>query len=141
VPLPGRLRPDQHGDAAVAIELQLRRFRPVIAAGFDIGRDADAAQFAGTLRRGRALVKAVPVRNLLRARHGAREIARVVDFPGRRRVGHRRRLDQVLAAQRVGRDVEIARRRIDQPLDQIGSFRPARAAIGVDRDGVGVGRA
>ena len=49
VALPGRLRADQHGDAAVAIEPHGRGFRPVVAAGLDIGRNADAAQLAGAL--------------------------------------------------------------------------------------------
>ena len=139
--LAGRLRADQHGDAAVAIEPHVCRFWPVIAASLDIGGDADAAQAAGALGGGGAFVKAVPVGNFLRARHVACEIARVVDFSGRRRVRHRLRLDRILAAQRVGRGVEIARRRIDQPLDQIGGLRPPGAAIGVDRNGVGIGRA
>ena len=72
VALPGRLRADQHGDAAIAIEPHVRGFRPVVAAGFDIGGDADAAQAAGALGCGGALVKAVPVGDLLRARHACR---------------------------------------------------------------------
>ena len=42
------------------------------------------------------------------------------------------------AAQRVRRDVELARDGIDQPLDQIGRLRPPGAAIGIDRHRVGV---
>ena len=37
-----------------------------------------------------------------------------------------------------GAIAELARRDIDQPLDHVGGFRPAGAAIGVDRHGVGV---
>ena len=42
------------------------------------------------------------------------------------------------APQRVGRDAEVARGGIDQPLDHIRRLRPPRAAIGIDRHGVGV---
>ena len=44
VALAGRLRADQQGDAAVAIERKRRSLRAVVAAGLDIGGDADAAQ-------------------------------------------------------------------------------------------------
>ena len=46
VPLPGRLRADQEGDGAVLVERHGRGFRAIAAAGFDIGRKADAAQLA-----------------------------------------------------------------------------------------------
>src|SRR5665213_1055047 len=141
VALPGRLRADQHRNAAVAVELDIRRFRSVIAAGFDVRRHADAAQLSGALRCRGAFVETFPVGDLLRMRHNTGEIARVVNLAGRCRVGHRFRLDEVLAPQRVRRDVEIARRRIDQSLDQIGCFRPPRAAVGIDRYRVGVSRA
>ena len=87
------------------------------------------------------LRKAIPVADFLRARHMRGELAGVVDLLGRRRVGHLLRLDEVLLAQRVGTDAEFARRDIDQPLDQIGRLRPAGAAIGIDRQRVGEGRA
>ena len=114
MPLPGRLRADQHGHAAVAVERHRRRLRPVVAAGLDIGRNADAAQAAGAPRLRRALVEAVPVDKLLRARQRAGEIAGVVDLAGRRLVGHRLGLDQVLAADHIGRDVDLARGGIDR---------------------------
>ena len=90
------------------------------------------------LRLRRALVEAVPVGELLRARHGAGEVAGIVDLAGRRLVGQRLRLDEVPAADRIGRDAEIARDGVDQPLDQIGRLRPPGAAIGIDRHRVGV---
>ena len=65
----------------------------------------------------------------------------VVDLAGRRRVGQRLRLDQVLAAQRVGRHADFARGVIDRALDQIGRLGATGAAIGIDRHGVGIGRA
>ena len=90
---------------------------------------------------GGALVEADPVGNLLRARERGGEIAGIVNLAGRRRIGHRLRLDEVAAAQGIGRDAELARGGIDRALDQIGSFRAAGAAIGVDRHGIGVDRA
>jgi hypothetical protein len=48
-------------------------------------------------------------------------------------MGHCLRLDEVPSTQRLGRDADIACRGVNQPLDQIGRFRPAGAAIGVDR--------
>ena len=50
VALPGRLRADQHGDAAVGIEPHGRGVRAVVAAGLDIGGDPDAAQPPARLR-------------------------------------------------------------------------------------------
>ena len=94
----------------------------------------------GAPRLRRALVEAVPVGKLLRARQRAGEVAGVVDLAGRRLVRQRLRLDQVAAAERIGRDVEIVRDGIDRALDQIRGFRPPRAAIGIDRHGVGVDR-
>ena len=76
--------------------------------------------------------------DLLRARHVRGEVAGIVDLAGRGRVRHRRRLDEVPPPQHIGRDVELARRGIDQALDHVGRLRPAGAAIGIDRNGVGV---
>src|SRR4029077_7101448 len=67
MPLPGRLRADEQRHAAVAVERQRCRLGPVVAAGLDISRNADAAQAPGAPRLRRALVEAVPVGKLLRA--------------------------------------------------------------------------
>ena len=88
-----------------------------------------------------ALLEAVPVDDLLRPRHVGGEFAGVVDLAGRGLVRHRLRPDEILPPQRVRRDADLARGGIDQPLDHIGRFGPAGAAIGIDRHGVGVGRA
>ena len=50
VPLPGRLRADQHRDRAVVFKPHRRSIRPIVAAGLDVGRDADAAQPPGFFR-------------------------------------------------------------------------------------------
>ena len=101
----------------------------------------DAAQLLGLARIRVTLAKTVPVADFLRARHVRGEFAGVVDLLRRRRVGHLLRLDEILLAQRVGTDAEFARRDVDQPLDHVGRLRPARAAIGIDRQRVGEGRA
>src|SRR6186997_2376313 len=116
MPLPGRLRADQQRDSAIAVERERRRLWPVVATGLDIGRNADAAQAPGAPRLHRALVEAVPVGNLLRARQRAGEIAGVVDLSGWCLVRQRFRLDQVAAAERIGRDIEIMRDGIDGAL-------------------------
>ncbi len=64
-----------------------------------------------------------------------------VHLAGRRRVGHRLRLDEVLLAQAFRRHAELARGVVDRALDQIGGLRTAGATIGVDRHRVGVGGA
>ena len=69
VALAGRLRADQNGDAAVMIEAHARSVGPVIAAGLDIGREADAAQPSELARARQPPLEAVPVGELLRARH------------------------------------------------------------------------
>ena len=56
---------------------------------------------------------------------------------GRRRVGHRRRRHEIDAADGVGAHAELARRRIDEALEQVGGLRPPGAAIGADRHRVG----
>ena len=65
------------------------------------------------------------------------EVAGIIDLAGRGLVGHRARGDEVLAPDRFRSHPELARGRIHQPLDDIGGFGPARAAIGVDRHRVG----
>ena len=55
-------------------------------------------------------------------------------------IRHRLRLDQVLPPQRDAIEAELGRGIVDQPLDRIGHFRPARRAIGLRRHGVGEGR-
>jgi len=59
----------------------------------------------------------------------ARELAGIVDLAGRRRVRHCLRLDEIAPPQRIGSEPEVARRRIDEPLDQL-----AELGILVDRD-------
>ena len=46
--LAGRLRSDEQGDPAIAIEIESCGFRAIVTAGFDISRNADTAQLSGT---------------------------------------------------------------------------------------------
>ena len=83
-------------------------------------------------------LKSGPIGKLLRARKMRGEIAGIVVLAGRRPVRHRARLDEIAPPQRIGRDPDFARGNVDQPLDDISRLGTAGAAIGVDRNGVGV---
>src|SRR5512139_1791528 len=122
--LPGRLRADEQGDTAIAIARERCGFRAVVAAGLDVSGNADAAQAAGALRLCRALVEAIPVRELLRACKRAGEITRVVDLPRRGLVRQGLRLDQVLPADRVRCNAEVVRGGVDRTFDEIRRLRP-----------------
>src|SRR4029079_5929658 len=68
VALAGRLRADQQCYPAVGIKIQRRGFRAVVAAGLDIGRNADASQTTGASGLRRAFVEALPISKLLGTR-------------------------------------------------------------------------
>ena len=139
MPLPGRLRAGQHGDRAVLLEPAPSRgpARCCRTPRYRSQARCRAACPPSSIARARFL-KPAQSRDLLRARHVRGEVAGIVGLAGLRRVGHRLRLDEVLAPQRVGREPELARRDVDQALDHIGRLRPAGAAIGIDRHRVGV---
>ena len=101
----------------------------------DVARVADAAQQPLGGRGRLALREAGDVGQRLRARQVGFVVAHVVGEADGRRV--REAADEV-AAPDLGRvDAHLLRRRLDQPLDHVGGFGPARAAVGVDRSGVG----
>jgi hypothetical protein len=62
----------------------------------------------------------------------------VVGEPDRRRIG--KRLDEIAPAQFDGIDLHLTRGGLDDALDDVRRFGPARAAIGVDGRGVGEDR-
>ena len=106
------------------------------AAGLDIGGNADAAQQSLAGGFGLALVDVGVVRQLQRLVEGLRIVAAIVAHDdGRlvRELGH-----EVLAAELGGVAADFARGDFHQPLHHEGRLRTARAAIGVDRRGVGV---
>ncbi len=141
MPLPARLRADQNRDVASGIEPHLRGFLAHRAADLDIGTETDAAHQSLLLRGLGALGKLLPVGNVHRALHVCGEVAGIINFPGGRCVRHCLRLDEILAADRVGRHAELARRRIDKALDHIGGLRASGSAIGIHRHSVGEHRA
>ena len=113
-----------------------RRLRGREAARLDIGGNADAPQLA--LRGGRRLARAhaFVVGELQRLVERLRVVADVVGENDRRLMREGR--DEVLAPE-LGRIASgLARRLLDDALDQKGRLRPARAADGVDRHGIGV---
>ncbi len=65
------------------------------------------------------------------------ELARIEHELGRRRIGNGFLGDEIAAPDLVRRHVQLTRGRIDEALDQIRRFRPAGAAIGAHRHGVG----
>jgi hypothetical protein len=106
------------------------------AAGFDIGRKADAAQLAVTRRFALALAEPFAVGKLHRLLERGVIVADVVVHDDRRLM--RELLDEIPAPQ-LGRVLaQFAGADFDQPLDHKGRFRAAGAAISVDRHGVGI---
>ena len=107
------------------------------AAGFDIGGDADAAQFAlGRSCRTARLETAVVGHLQCRVqRRGV--VAAVVLQRNRRLIRKGVGRDEVLAPQLDLVDAGILGNGIDQPFHQERGFRPSGATIGVHRHGVG----
>ena len=85
----------------------------------------------------RRLAKRRPFRRRHAAVHHLLELAGIEQELGRRRIGHRRGRHEIDAADGVGVHAELARRGIDEALEQISGLRPPGAAIGADRHGVG----
>ena len=137
VPLARGLRAHQHRQRPRRIEAQFGEFVGRKAGLLDIDGVTEPAVAAARRASARRRGKAGGIGGGERVLHVAGEIAAVVDETERRRIRHRRRRDEIAPAQFGGRDTEAARGEIDQPLERIGRLRPAGAAIGVDRHGVG----
>ena len=109
--------------------------------GLDVMRDTAPQQPAA--RFGLLL----PCRESARVREAERHVeallvlAAVVCHADRVAVGHLVRRDEVPAPQLESVDPELFGGDLDQPFYREDAFRPARAAIGVGRRGVGEGRA
>ena len=108
-----------------------------IAGLFEEIADAAAAQLAVLLRLGGALGEAVPVGELEAFVHDLREFAAVVGDAGVVLVRHGARRDEVAPPDLDRIDADHVRGAVEQSLDQIGRFRPAGAAIGLQRRRVG----
>ena len=107
------------------------------AGPFDVAGEAAAIEQALLLRRLLARGKAVPVGEFRGALQHVRERAGVVDLADGVGVGQLRRLDVVHLADGARVHADLPRGGVHQPLDDEDAFRPARAAIGADRRGVG----
>src|SRR6185436_9299298 len=105
------------------------------AAGLDVARVTDAAQFSPLQGLFLAFLKAADVREIERRAQRRLVIARVVAQRDRRLVGES--LDEVAPPDLDRVELELARRGFHQPLDHVGGLGPAGAAVGVDRRGVG----
>ena len=90
---------------------------------------------AGGLRL--AAAEACPVRGRFRLLQQRREVAAVQHRTGPRRVRDLLRCDRVAQPQRQRIAAEACGGFVHQPLDDINGFRPAGAAIGIGRRGVG----
>ncbi len=111
------------------------------AARLDIGRHAHAAQFAAHLRLGAPLLESGPVGRLQRHIQRRVVVAAVVLQRHRRLVGEGVVGNEIPAPDLDSIHVHLARRDIDEALEQVCRLRAAGAAIGIDRHGVGEHRA
>ena len=107
------------------------RLRRRDAAGLDIGGEADAAQLALGGGSGLARRKPLVVRERQRLVEGGRIVAGVVGHDDRRLMRER---GYEIVAPELGRIAAgLARRDLDEALDDEGRLRASGAAIGVDR--------
>src|SRR5688572_24924097 len=98
------------------------------ARGLAEHRAADASQFSVSHRVFSSGLKAVPVRLLERLLELARRVSAVVGRAKGRLVRERLLRNEIDAAQLESVDVELARRLVHQPLDEVRDVWTARAA-------------
>ena len=108
------------------------------AAGLDVAGDADAAQPAAPLGFRLAGREALVVGELERLIQRRLVVARVVHEGHRRLVREGVLRDEVLPAELGRVHPDLARRLVEQDLEQERGLGPAGAAVGVHRRGVGV---
>ena len=151
MPLPVRMRAGENLHRANRIDPHFRRFpqadagaeradrrRGRDAAGFNVRRETDAAQFAVFGALALALADVFVIRHLQRLVERGGVIAAIIAEDHRRLV--REGFDVVFAAEGGGIRVGLARRYFNEALDNESSLRATRAAVGVHRRGVGVDR-
>ena len=126
---------DRHG--AVLLEMEAAHLVARRRGDLEVAADAAAAELACLAAVAQPRLVAAPIGDLERLREQRREIAAVVDGPGRGRPGQLLRRDQVAPPQGRLVDPHFRGGRVDQPLHEVISFRPPGAAIGADRRGVG----
>ena len=129
--------PDADRHAAIGVQPDRRLFRAGAGGLFDRVADTHAAHTPGAEGCGAARIVAFEIRAACRDVHRARECAAVIDPSEAGVVGHPGLADQVAPAQFHAVFPHRPGGLVQQPLDDSGRFRAARAAIG--RGGVGVG--
>ena len=140
VALAARLRADHDIDASLRPHGDPRLLVGRADRGLDIVRKAAPEQLAAFGRRAPALLEPFPVGDVHRPVHVLLVAPAVVVHADGVAVRHRFGTDQVLAPQLDAVDAEPRGGGVDQPLDREGDLRPAGAAIGLGRHGVGVDR-
>ena len=108
--------------------------------GFDVIGEPKAEQFAALLGFTAARRKSLPVGDLHRPVHVLLVAAGIVEHADGVAVRHCVRAHQIAAPQLDAVDAEFLGGGVDQPLDGVGDFGPARTAIGVGRHRVSVDR-
>ncbi len=137
VALAGGLGADIDIDEPVIGEADFRPFRGIAAGGLQVVGQADAALLALRRGSGPAGREAGEIGMFQRCVQHMSKFAAVIGLAHRRAVRHRRGGYHIAPAQLDPVDLHLPRRRVDQPFDQIVRLRPAGAAIGVHRRGVG----
>src|SRR6185437_4748849 len=107
----------------------------------DVIDEAAAAPLARGLARPMARGVAVPVGESLAFRQRRRVVADIIGPAGPRLMRHRRWRDEIAAAQLGAVDAAVARRLIDEPLDDVDRLGPSGAAIRYGGRGIGEDRA
>ena len=129
--------PHQQGCPAGSVKADFRSFQQLVGGLFDGVGNTDAAQFAAGFRLRPAGGEAVIVGQGQTVFQVFGEIAAVVGKGEPRLERHGLGRDGVEAADFGAVDAELAGRRIDHALNDIGRFRPPGAAIGAGTLGVG----
>ena len=137
VPLPGRHRAHHQFDPAFRAHSDLSPLAWRAAGDFDVVGNADTAQFAALPGLGTPGGKAFPVAKRHRGIHCFPVVTAIVGVTERIGVRLGRRRDQVPTAQCDRIHPELVGGKIDQPFNDKNYFRPAGAAIGRCRDGIG----
>src|ERR1051326_6961929 len=137
VPLAVRARTRQHGDLAGALDAHRAALEASAAARLDERRDADAGELAALARRVALGDEPVVVGELYRLVERFFIVAGIVLDAGRRLIRKLFGSDEVLPPDLHPIDAQIARGLVDQPLDIEHRLRPARAAVGTGRNGIG----
>src|SRR5262249_44138927 len=115
----------------------LRKLRRGPGRTLDRIDNGEAAQYTPPARRIAPRRKARDVSQVQRARHTLWKIAAVIGYAERRLVRHRGGGNEILAPELQPVHSELARRIVDQALDDVGRLGPPGSAVRRRRVGVG----